>query len=280
MKKIFLLLLVPALIFAFSGCGKDDDGGSGRNNDTNGDGGGSGGGSSAEQKAVLFYFGGTWCPPCGSNGKVAVQNVKNEHGSKVEVISCQLSSQNATDPFANTSSSQMAQVFQVSGVPAIYIGGPDQLTSHPSNAQMSSSSAERVTTVKGLSPIVSVRPTVKLDGKTLTVTTKVGFLEDHDNEYRLAVYITESRLEHPQASDARTVDRNMHDDVLRKNLSPTSAFGELLAGNVTKGTDQEYSFFDELDDSWDINNLRAVAVVWKRMPNGFMPVNAASVQIK
>ena len=34
------------------------------------------------QKATVFYFGGTWCPPCGAYGKPAKEQLKAQVKSK------------------------------------------------------------------------------------------------------------------------------------------------------------------------------------------------------
>ncbi|MCK9481047.1 MAG: Omp28-related outer membrane protein [Bacteroidia bacterium] len=274
MKKV-LLLMIPALLIGFAGCKKDkkDDGGDNSGKTTT---------TKPVQNVMMFYFGGTWCGPCGAYGKPTIQAAKKIN-ERVHVVSCQVNGAGgATDPFNNAHSTQLAGVFSVKGVPTLFIAdGNGQIASFSGGASMQSSTTTKVNEILSKTdPDVYAKPVVKLDGDNITVTINAQFYKDFSDEYRFAVYITESRLQANQYQDGRTEDKNMHDDVLRLSLT-TEVVGDVVASSVTKGTKISKTYTGTLDANWKKENLKAVVVFWRKTgDNQVTFVNGEYTKIK
>lgn len=273
MKKV-LLLMIPALLIGFAGCKKDKKDDDSKNTTPTE--------TKPVQNVMSFYFGGTWCPPCGAYGKPTVQAIKKIN-NRVHVISCQVNGAGgATDPFNNNYTNQIAGVFRVSAVPTLFMAdGEGGINSFQGGQGMQNSATTKVNEVLSkTNPAVYAKPKVKLDGNNITVTIDAKFYEDYNNEYRFAVYITESRLQATQSSDGRTEDKNMHDDVLRLSLT-SDVVGEVVASSVKKDEKISKTYTGTLDASWKKENLKAVVVFWRKTDNNQVTfVNGESTPIQ
>jgi hypothetical protein len=212
-----------------------------------------------------------------------MQETKNMYSDDAVYISCQVSSQNSPDPMNNTYANSMYGVFAsaISGVPTMFVGCKDSLTTVVSRSPYTltaSALQARVGSAKNKKAVVYAKPKVKLDGNQVTVDIDATFYEDYNDEYRIAVYITESRLNHTQSSDGRTVDKNIHDDVLRLSLTPEIT-GEKVASSVAKGEKILKSYTGTLNGSWNKANCKAVVVFWKRQGNGVTCVGGESTKL-
>lgn len=257
MKKV-LLLMIPALLIGFAGCKKDKKGDSSNGSGTPTE-------TKPVQNVMMFYFGGTWCGPCGAYGKPTVQAAKKLN-DRVHVISCQVNGAGgAVDPFNNQSANGLADVFGVSGVPTLYIAdGIGGITAIGGGTSMQSAATTKINEILAkTNPAVYAKPKVKVSGTNVTVDIDAKFYEDFANEYRFAVYITESRLSATQYQDGRTEDKNMHDDVLRLTLT-TDPVGEVIASSVKNGDKISKSYTGTIDPSWKKENLKAVVVFWRK----------------
>jgi thiol-disulfide isomerase/thioredoxin len=275
MKKI-LLLCIPALILGLASCKKENNEDDKKKDETKEV-------VQPNQKGVVFYFGGTWCPPCGSIGKPSMQDTKNMFGDDAIYISCQMSSQSTPDPMNNEFANSMYGVFSsaISGVPTMFVGCKDSLTTITSSSPYTLTATAlqtRAQSAKNKKAAVYAKPKVKINGDQITVDIDATFFDAHNDEYRFAVYITESRLTHTQAADARTIDKNIHDDVLRLSLTP-QIVGDVVATSVTAGEKISKSYTGTLNNSWNKANCKAVVVFWKKQGNGVLCVGGESTKL-
>jgi hypothetical protein len=257
MKKLLLLLVLPVMIFTFNSCSKDKDDDTGNNGDGKGN-------ETVQPNAlpVVIYIGGTWCPPCGANGKPAMQATKKEIGDKAVYISAQVNGQSAADPMNNQAANELLNAFRPSGVPAIYTACPDSLAGTQANG---AAVIQRLKSGSSKKALVHSNVKANISGNSINVEVDARFFEDFENDYGFAVYVTESRLMHTQASDARLEDKNMHDDVIRVSLSGTIP-GDVVNGPVKKGDTVKRTYTGNWDASWKKENAKVVVVYWRK-PN-------------
>jgi hypothetical protein len=274
MKKIlFGAVLLGAI---FTGCKKDDTNDS-NNTGTNGN---STGPTAIvipqTQRATVIYFGGTWCPPCGSNGKPAKERIKKDVGDKSVIISCQV----GNDPMANSFSSSMQSFFAVSGVPSMFIGGNDAtIASIPSTSAMGTNSVNKVNEIAALSAKVNAVLDVTEANGFISAKLKGQFFDNLSGEYYIAAFLLEHNLTHNQVSDA-SQEKNVHHNILRERNGANN-YGELLKNNPTKDErfEKEYTFV--MKSPWVKNNLEVVIVFWKKNADGkFVLSNSVSAKIK
>lgn len=230
------------------------------------------------QRATVIYFGGTWCPPCGSNGRPAKDAVKDQTGDKNVMISCQLSSQSVPDPMNNAHSNAFAQLFNVRGVPSIFVGGTGEpISTVASNSSMASNAVNAVNTVAARKPITNIVATKTEADGLINIKINGKFFQDNANEFFIEGYLLESRLNHTQASDAAK-ERNIHDNVLRTRFGSGPIFGELIKASPKKDDTytKEMSFF--VDPSYKKENLSVAIVIWQKIGNNVSFVNSLLVK--
>jgi hypothetical protein len=258
MKKITILMsAVMIAAFLFTGCKKKEE-------EPKGNGPVVDAGPSQIQNAVVIYFGGTWCPPCGSTGRPAKDAVKSQVGDRATLISCQVSSQSAQDPMNNAASNALAGTFGVSSVPSLYVGGANEVIAKV--ASMQTNAVPTANTMKDKTAIAASDATFSLSGNSLTINTRTKFFADQSEEYYLAAYVLESGLNHAQVSDAGA-NKNIHDNVLRANAA-SAATGDLISGNNKKDEVKTKSFTVTLNDAWKKENIQVALVLWRKNTDG------------
>lgn len=256
MKKIILGFAVLGAVLA--GCKKEESKTDNGNNP---------GGTIAipeTQRATVIYFGGTWCPPCGSNGRPAKEMVKEQTSNKSVMISCQLNSQSVQDPMSNAHSSAMADLFGIRGVPTIYVGGTGEpISTIASNSAMGSNAVNAVNTVAARKPITNIVATKSEADGLINIKINGKFFSDNSNEFHIAGYLLESRLNHTQVSDAAK-ERNIHDYVLRERFGTGPITGELIKAAPKKDDTytKDISFF--VQPNFKKENLSVAVVIWQK----------------
>lgn len=214
---------------------------------------------SATQQATVFYFGGTWCGPCGTLGKPAKEALKKELGeSKVSIISCQQG-----DPMTVPDGNDLAKLFNADRVPYMYVGGSDE----PSDrvlvlSSMSEDAVAKASTYLTKTPTANILASFYLNGKgLLQVDSKIKFFKDVPNTYYAAAYLTEDGIFETQTRDS-SVEKNFHNSVLRTKMG-TSITGDLISEtSIKKDMVFKKSFESVLDPKYKKEKLKAVVVVW------------------
>lgn len=258
MKKLLLIASAAALL-TVSACKKDDNNNGGGNNN-----------SPAvvpqTQQTTAFYFGGTWCPPCGAYGKPAKDYITATYGNKVNIISCQVNGSGSNDPMNNASANALAGTFGVSGVPTMYFGGAEQpFAAVGGGTAMQSTSVTRIDEINARTPIANGKFTATVNGNDITVKAETQFFKAVDatgGTYKIAAYITEDGLNHTQSSDASTV-KNIHNHVLRVTLG-ASASGDVLTNQMDQWGVKTFNFFGTLNAAWKKDKMHVVVVLWKQ----------------
>lgn len=269
MKKLLYLSVAFGLL-ALGSCKKKETGGT--NNGTSYT-------VAPNQNSVIIYFGGTWCAPCGAYGKPAKETIKNANPD-VTILSCQLNSQSVTDPMNNTDANALATSFGISSVPTMYVGANNGLIKgYVGNGIVASSVQADINANKALTPKAASKFTVTLSGDDMTVNTTTEFYADQTEEYYIAAYVTEDGLSYTQASDG-SVNKNIHDNVIRKNITPVSSFGEILKAAPTKGVVTK-TLTGTLSPLWNKDKCKLHIVLWKKGTDGKYSIsNGVSGKIK
>jgi hypothetical protein len=263
MKKITILMsavMIAAVLF--TGCKKKED-------EPKKDGPVAVAGPAQVQNAVVFYFGGTWCPPCGSNGRPAKDAIKSQLSDRATIISCQLNqSASNKDPMNNPSANAVAGAFGASSLPTIFVGGANANSIVPSTSAMSTNAVAAANTAKDKTAIAAVDATTSISGNTLTINTRTKFYADQTEEYYLAAHVLESGLFIIMLKVLiSSENKNIHDNVLRVTAT-TSGTGDLLSGNNKKDEVKTKTFTVTLNDAWKKENMQVALVLWRKNADG------------
>jgi len=258
MKKLLLIASAGALL-SLAACKKENNNGGGDNKP-----------SPAvvpqTQQATVFYFGGTWCPPCGAYGKPAKDYIKATYPGKANIISCQVNSSSTQDPMNNASANALAGIFQVSGVPTMYFGGSEMpFAAVGGGTAMQSTSATKIDEIIARTPIANSKFTTTISGNDITVKAETQFFKAvaaTEGTYKIAAYVTEDGLNHTQSSDA-SANKNIHDNVLRTTLG-ASASGDVLTNSMEQWGVKNFTFFGTLNAAWKKEKMRVTVVIWKQ----------------
>lgn len=217
------------------------------------------------QQATMFYFGGTWCGPCGSLGKPAKEALKKQLGdTKVSIVSCQMS-----DPMNVPDADSLAKLFEADRVPYLYAGGADE----PSErvlvlSTMSEDAVAKANTYLTKIPTVNIRASFFLNTNgLLQVDARMKFFKDVAPNYYVAAYLTEDSIVATQTSDA-SIEKNIHYSILRTKMG-TNITGDLISESDIK-TDMIFtkSYQVILDANYKKSKLKAVVVVWMKNADG------------
>lgn len=274
MKNLFKssLAILIGLSLTMSACKKEDSKTEDNNNNNNG-----GVTIPQTQKATIFYFGGTWCGPCGAYGKPAKEQIKAAVKDKCSILSCQVMN---NDPMISTAGDELAAMFKPSGVPAMYIGSNDDVIT----AMIGGSTATGTTAIghvntqsaKTAKVNMVLSHTTTADG-LINVTIDGKFFTDLTDEYYISGYLLEDKLNYAQTNDLST-EKNIHYNVMRAKFG-TSATGELIKAAPKKDETfkKEMAFF--IQPTFKKENLSVVVVVWKKGANGLTISNSANFHL-
>lgn len=273
MKNIFKssLAVMIGLSLTLVSCKKDSTSDNNNNNNNNG------GVVVAEtQKSTIFYFGGTWCPPCGAYGKPAKEKIHNEIPEKAVIISCQIGS----DPMICQDGQTLQAMFNATSVPAMFFGAADA----PFAAMIGGSTntpAQAVAKVNeqyALKPITNMALSLKDDAGLISITADGKFFQDGTGEYYIAGYMLEDKLNYSQVSDG-SIEKNIHYNVIRTKFG-TSITGELIKADPKKGDtfQKQLNFF--ADTKYVKENLGFAIVVWRKNGTSWTVSNSSYIHFK
>jgi len=232
----------------------------------------------ATQQATVFYFGGTWCGPCGTLGKPAKEALKKQLGdSKVSIVCCQ-----QADPMNIPDGNDLAKLFNADRVPYMYVGGYDE----PSDrvlvlSTMSQDAISKASTYLTKYPTANITASFYLNSDgVLKVDSKIKFFKDVTNSYYAAAYVTEDGIFATQTSDS-SEEKNIHNSVLRAKMG-SSITGDIISeSSIKKDMVFKKSFEAAWDPKYKKEKLKAVVVVWMKNTDGTYYIsNSIVVPIK
>jgi hypothetical protein len=273
MKNIFksTLAILIGLSLTITACKKEENKTDGGNNNN--------GGAITipqEQKSTVFYFGGTWCGPCGAYGKPAKEQIKaSAVGPKTTIISSQV----GNDPMNNPDANLLQGIFNPSGVPAMYLGANEA----PFNAMIGGSTAtgstaiNTITTQIAKTAIVNCVLTMKEADGLLNVVANGKFFADATGEYHIAGYLLEDKLNYAQTTDY-SVEKNIHHNVIRTKFG-TVVTGKLIKADPKKDDifKEEFNFF--IPATSVKANMSVAIVIWKKTTTGWVVSNSTKAHM-
>lgn len=271
MKKFLLIVSAAALTFAVA-CKKEKK---------------TGGGTTAPayevepyQNAAIFYFGGTWCGPCGYYGKPAKETLHNNN-PKLTILSAQLNSGTTKDPMNNATSNSFASFFGISSIPAMFVGGASQpMPSWIGSGIVAGTVQTKIDEFRAKPAVVNAKMTFSTIIDAVTANIKFQFYSATSDEYYYNVVATESGLTATQASDNST-KKNIHDNVIRA-MSGGTVYGDLLTSGATEKQVISKSATITLDPSWKKANVEYHVIIWAKntTTNKYSLANSVTAKIQ
>src|SRR5690606_8655573 len=127
-------------------------------------------------------------------------------------------------------------------------------------------------------PLASAASELVIDGNDLTVNAKVQFWLATEGEYYLAAYLIEDGALNLQSGRGKA--KVAHHGVLRASMA-NAAWGEKIAeGSIATDATFDKTFeFKVTDPKWDPKKFKIYNVIWKKVQNKYLFINA-SVQSK
>ncbi len=295
MKKIFLLALVPALMFSFAGCKKETE----ETPDDN-----TGGGSLTvenKQRSMLAYVTATWCGPCGSAGGPTFKAAVASKGtSEIIPLNIQTSNSRLTPIFKKPGVESQDSVFIAPiygallsnlnipvdnngsfSIPAFSMNNSYLGTSNTTSAVIT----DRANSFNANSPVLGVAANKSVNGNTITVNAKSKFFKEGNGEYFWSALILEKSVNGYQKVGGTDVNDYEHKYNIRASmqngeLNNQSVFGSsaFATGTVANGTEFSKTFTLNYINHhaasnpnfglvpWNLNasNTAVAVIVWKK----------------
>lgn len=233
------------------------------------------------QKATVFYFGGTWSDQSGTNGRLAVQAIKELAPKNSVIISCYLNSNNFVDPMNNAVADELSSGFLVESVPYLIIGSAGQpFESVKSSSLMAQYAVDEVNKAAGRELVTNCNVSISETNGLVKAKVRGKFFTDAAGEFHLAAYLLESRLNHGQVSD-NSKEKNIHNDVLRAKFG-ASITGELIKLDPKKGDiyEKEISFSLPASGLYKKENCSIAIVIWQNTSSGWFISNSNVVKVQ
>ena len=202
------------------------------------------------KKALLEDFTGTWCPNC-PPAAAAVNNVVNSN-AKVFGVGYHDGFPSYPDPMEIPETGFWTNYYNVTGLPTVFVNGPDKRWDFPNQAQIISELAETATCGLALEATIV--------GGVLNVEVKVGFIALPTEEVKLMLYLIEDNVttSSPQAGSSQGANY-VHRDVLRKVY--TDQLGDVIPINSISLTTDYVRTFNNLTLPANISNMGNLKVI-------------------
>ncbi len=226
---------------------------------------------------LLIKMTGETCPPCGSWGWGAFEDLYNAFVGKG------LYWANYGDGFSNNhfrgqeinatndAIDKIENMFFTSGGKPTFTANGKDFNQQETDA-INEGNAFIATT-----PDASAVLTHSIDGDELTVNAQAKFFNDVTGKYYMAAYLIEDKPVAYQAGHADGAN-TAHHHVLRGSLSDNAWGDEIVETSTTAGTMFEKTYTVTIPTTYDKAHLDYGIVIWKRTSNTYEFVNAYSTQ--
>ena len=220
-----------------------------------------------KSRAVVFKFTETWCGPCGAWGWNLANNIVDSIGDNGYYIGVMGSSDvsldaNCWSPFQNN--------FILDGYPTFVVNDVKALTFF--------------STIKGkyeqfaaTEPLASPAGYASISGNSISVTTKTKFWSAANGEYYLAAFLIEDKVKAGQLGQTGIVE---HHFLMRGSMMPDFfPWGQALAsGAIAAHTEYNKTFTMPLNPNWVKSNISVLLVVYKKVGDKYVFVNAVKAK--
>lgn len=209
----------------------------------------------------------TWCSNCGLAAWDIMEYFFDNLEDKAVIISAHYSA--SSDLHSSTAVDLVDNFASSFGQPTFFFN-EDNLGGGVSNTQ--TNMEEMVNEAYASSPTAQVGLEVFYNEATneITVNTTTEFFQAGSGEYSVAIYILEDVVNFQSNQGASA----LHKNVIRQSLT-LSSFGQpLVAGMVQAGTKLQYSLSQAFSTSYDLDETKIAAIVWKKTGEDYEFVNA------
>ncbi|MFZ1749197.1 MAG: Omp28-related outer membrane protein [Saprospiraceae bacterium] len=214
-----------------------------------------------------------WCPFCGTWG----WDMKTQALSKFANENVIFMAVHHSGGLNNTTATELGANFPGAGQPIFYVDGFDiqvnssNISSKLNDTQLEIDFKKSVPALAG----VGIDAQLSTSTNTLTVKAKVEFLSAVEGgDYYLGLYLLEDVM-NVQASRS---GQQLHKNVLRRSLLPTTFGNALKAGAIAKGTT-----FDVTASVANITanreNIKVVGIIWSKSNGRYLFFNANQVNV-
>ncbi|MFK8005264.1 MAG: Omp28-related outer membrane protein [Saprospiraceae bacterium] len=216
------------------------------------------------QRPLVTKIAATWCPPCGGWGWTFFENLVIDNEEKATMIVAHHDGQLVTA--AGTAfSSNFGSPYQ----PYFYVYNDDVGASSSNVSTKRTEVKDMVDVEAAKSPVANAGMNLSLTGDQLVIDTKTKFFQAASGEYYLGVYAVENGVVKYQAGIGNDA---VHEKVLRGSLTGENFGALLMNGDIAVGDEFTNSFTTEYD-SWDLDHLEIVTIVWKKDGDKYVAVN-------
>lgn len=223
-----------------------------------------------QQMPLITKVTATWCPFCGGWGWDAFEKLYEENIDKAILITNHFSGD-----LRSYAGEAIADNFDAFGQPVFYVNNENQIFSSSTYSSKADDVKTKVENIYNMSPAVNAGVTASLDGKQLTANVKTKFFQAVSGEYYISVYVIEDGVINYQSGYGNNA---MHRNVLRESMSPEDFGVELGSGNYSSGMEISKTFDMTLDDSWNVDNIKLLAIIWKKEGSIYEYINGNLIE--
>ena len=215
----------------------------------------------------------SWCPFCGTWGWTFKDSVLNKF-TQANVI---FTAVHHSGDLINQTATEMDANFGGSGQPIFYVDGFN-INVNSGNINQKLSETQLELDFKASTAVIAgvgIDAVLSTATNTLSVNAKVEFLNPVEGgDYYLGLYLLED-VQNIQASRSGV---QLHKNVLRRSLLPTTFGNALKAGAISKGTTFSVTTStSSITTSRD--KIKVVGILWNKVNNKFLFFNANQVNV-
>ena len=218
------------------------------------------------QQSLVTKHTATWCPICGYEDSWGTQKyfMDNLDGNGAIVMSAHISS---TSKLYSQTAKELLTTYQGVVYQPEFFYNTTKI-----NSNIQTSITNMVNNAAQQSPVAQTGLVVTYNpgDDTLKVRTHTKFFQSTEGEYQLSILLLEREVYETQASRS---SNELHRNIIRKSLQ-TNTFGPIIAsGNIAAGTEIKREIAVKWNNQYDLNNIKIVAILWKRNANRYDFVN-------
>jgi len=242
-------------------------------------------GISDAQNSLLLFFSSNAMDVCGDYGTPARDAIISRTSGRPVVISCQLDkSQSEKDPLTNADAIAFATIFfgpppALIYVPTMFVLGKNVGYFIADSANLKVPAESKIDSLNSLKADIGIKSTPNMAGIILTLSSKIKFFSDINDVHQVAVYLIENDVDGSQFSSSGWNYNVKHQGVLRGKLS-NSITGDAFISSAKAGEIKEHVITGSINPAWNLNNLYAAIVIWKKVGNNYSVANCNIVKVK
>jgi hypothetical protein len=224
------------------------------------------------QQSLITKRTATWCSFCGSWGWTFFENLRNGLSDKAVMVAMHYGGSMLENPTSLAWAANFGGVSQ----PRFFVNNEVQNVTSSNGATAYQVVKGKVDNNFASAPLANVGLETSWNGDDLEIKTKTRFFQTGAGDFYLGVYLVEDNVMASQSGQSGQV---AHMRILRASAT-AGAFGESLTnGTIAAGTDFSNTYTVPVDN-YNIDNLDAVGVIWRKEGNTYQVVNVWSIDAK